>query len=50
MRLALESSSSVLAIQDALQQFGKPGAMLSFMGVPIRQCDALINTEDDVPA
>jgi len=45
MRTALEKSSSVLSIQDAAQQFGKPGSMLSFMGIPIRQCDAILNTE-----
>tara|TARA_R100001443_G_scaffold93942_1_gene100569 strand:+ start:2708 stop:3736 length:1029 start_codon:yes stop_codon:yes gene_type:complete len=45
MRTALEKSTSVLSIQDAAQQFGKPGAMLSFMGIPIRQADALVNTE-----
>lgn len=48
MRLALEKSSSVLSIQDAATQFGKPGAMLSFMGLPIRQCDALVNTEETI--
>ena len=46
MRTALEKSTSVLNIQEAATQFGKPGAMLSFMGIPIRQCDAIVNTEE----
>jgi len=46
MRTALEKSTSVLNIESAATQFGKPGAMLSFMGIPIRQCDAITNTEE----
>jgi hypothetical protein len=45
MRMALEKSSSALGISAGLTQFGQPGAMLSFLGIPIRQCDALLNTE-----
>ena len=46
MRLALESgTNSGLKIQDAAREFGTPSNMLSFMGIPIRQCDALLNTE-----
>ena len=45
MRSALEKSTSALSIHDALTQFGTPSAMLSFMGIPIRQCDAILNTE-----
>lgn len=45
MRTALEKSSSVLRVNDALDQFGRPGRMLSFLGIPIRQCDAILNTE-----
>lgn len=45
MRTALEKSNAALNIQSALDQFGRPGQMLSFLGVPIRQCDAIINTE-----
>jgi hypothetical protein len=44
-RLAMEKSSSVLAINQGLNQFGGPMSWLSFMGVPIRCCDALVNTE-----
>jgi hypothetical protein len=45
MRTALEKSSSALSVQSALDQFGRPSQMLSFLGVPIRQCDAIVNTE-----
>lgn len=45
MRTALEKSNAALSIQAALDQFGRPGQMLSFLGVPIRQCDAILNTE-----
>jgi len=44
-RLALEKSQNVLAINSALNQFGTPSNYLSFMNIPIRRCDALINTE-----
>lgn len=46
MRVALErGASSGLLIQQAAREFGTPGAELSFLGVPIRQCDAILNTE-----
>lgn len=45
MRIALEKSSSALSVQAGLGQFGQPQAMLSFLGIPIRQCDAILNTE-----
>ena len=45
MRTALEKSSSVLNIESALTQFGTNQSMLSFLGVPIRQCDGIVNTE-----
>lgn len=45
MRLGLEKSSAVLAVNPALDQFGKPSNMLTFMGIPIRRCDAILNTE-----
>lgn len=43
--MALSKSQNVLAINDGLSQFGKPHAWLSFLGVPLRKCDQLINTE-----
>lgn len=45
MRTGLEKSNSAVTVQPALTQFGDPYQMLSFMGIPIRQCDAIVNTE-----
>jgi len=49
MRTALEKSNQALSVQSALDQFGRPNMMLTFLGVPIRQCDAILNTEATVP-
>jgi hypothetical protein len=48
MRLGLEKSNAALSVNNAFGQFGTPSAMLSFMGYPIRQCDAILNTETKV--
>lgn len=45
MRTALEKSNAAVTIQQALTQFGTNESMLSFLGIPIRQCDAILNTE-----
>ncbi len=45
---ALEKSSQVLSIQQALSQFGTAQSYLTFMGVPLRKVDALLNTESQV--
>lgn len=45
MRVAMEKSISALSVQQGLDQFGRPSQMLSFLGIPIRQCDAILNTE-----
>tara|TARA_B100001094_G_scaffold81608_1_gene77864 strand:- start:331 stop:1350 length:1020 start_codon:yes stop_codon:yes gene_type:complete len=42
---AMDKSQSVLAIQEGLTQFGSAQSYLSFLGVPLRRVDALINTE-----
>ena len=42
---ALDKSQSVLAIQEGLSQFGSAQSYLSFLGVPLRRVDALLNTE-----
>lgn len=42
---ALNKSSSVLTIEQGLSQFGTPQNWLSFMGVPLRKCDQILNTE-----
>ncbi len=46
--MALNKSSSVLAIERGLSQFGTPQAWMSFMGVPIRRVDQLLNTESTI--
>lgn len=50
MRIAMEKSSGVLRINEAVNQFGSKDGYMSFMGIPIRRCDALVTTEDVVPA
>jgi len=45
---AMDKSQSVLAIQEGLSQFGSAQSYLSFLGVPLRRVDALINTETAV--
>lgn len=45
---ALDKSSSVLTIEKGLSQFGTPHSWLSFLGVPLRKVDALLNTESEV--
>jgi len=46
---AMEKTSSVLAIQPGLRQFGDTiQGGLSVMGVPVRTCDALLETESVV--
>ena len=42
---ALDKSQNVLAIQEGLSQFGTAQSYLSFLGVPLRRVDALLNTE-----
>lgn len=45
MRAAMEKSVNAVTIDPAATQFGKPNMELSFLGIPIRQCDAILNTE-----
>jgi len=42
---ALDKSQYVLKINEGLSQFGTPYSWLSFLGVPLRRVDSLINTE-----
>jgi hypothetical protein len=42
---ALDKSQYVLKINEGLSQFGQPYSWLSFLGVPLRRVDALLNTE-----
>lgn len=50
--IALEKSSSAVKIEDALLQFGGGNTVkvkeLQFLGIPVRICDALLNTESAV--
>lgn len=41
----LNNSSNAVKVQDALNQFGQPIVNMSFLQVPIRICDQLLNTE-----
>ena len=45
---ALGKSNAALAIQDALTQFGTPYKLTTFLGVPLRKVDQLLNTESRV--
>lgn len=42
---ALDKSSAVLKINEGLTQFGQPHSWLTFLGVPLRKVDSLLNTE-----
>lgn len=43
---ALAKSATALAIEPGLNQFGSPvGGNMNFMGIPIRRCDQILNTE-----
>lgn len=42
---ALDKSSAVLNINQGLTQFGQPHSWLTFLGVPLRKVDSLVNTE-----
>ena len=42
---ALDKSQYVLKINEGLGQFGMPYSWLSFMGIPLRRVDSLVNTE-----
>lgn len=45
---AMDKSQYVLKIEQGLTQFGQPNSWLSFLGVPLRRVDALLNTESRV--
>lgn len=45
---AMDKSQYVLKIEQGLTQFGQPNSWLSFLGVPLRRVDALVNTESVV--
>jgi hypothetical protein len=43
--MAMDKSQGVLKIEQGLTQFGTAQSYLSFLGIPIRRVDTLINTE-----
>lgn len=43
--MALDKSQYVLKVNEGLSQFGMPYSWLSFLGVPLRRVDAILNTE-----
>ena len=43
--MAMDKSQGVLSIQQGLSQFGTAQSYLSFLGIPIRRVDTLLNTE-----
>ncbi len=45
---ALGKSSGTLSVTAALSQFGQPTQELRFLGVPIRTCDKILNTESTI--
>ncbi|MDD4913292.1 MAG: hypothetical protein PHP57_13445 [Sideroxydans sp.] len=42
---ALDKSQNVLKINEGLTQYGMPQSWLSFLGIPLRRVDVLLNTE-----
>ncbi|MFN7318372.1 MAG: phage major capsid protein, partial [bacterium] len=47
---AMDRSNGVLNVQQSVSQFGTPHSWLTYLGVPIRCCDAILNTETLVTA
>jgi hypothetical protein len=45
---ALQKSAGAIAIEPALSQFGMPMTSMQFQGIPIRLCDAILNTEAQI--
>jgi len=43
--MALDKSQYVLKVEDGLSQFGTAAKYLSFLGIPLRRVDAILNTE-----
>ncbi len=47
-KMALDKSQGVLSIQEGLSQFGTPMRWLSFLDIPVRCVDQILNTEAEV--
>jgi hypothetical protein len=48
MIIGLDKSQSVVTVQKALTQFGNTIDDITFLGVPVRCVDQLVNSEDPV--
>lgn len=48
--MAMDKSQQVLQINSGLTQFGQAQSYLSFLGIPIRRCDQILNTESQMAA
>lgn len=46
--MAMDKNASVLSIQKAMGEFGTSKSWLDFEGVPLRKCDAILNSETAV--
>jgi hypothetical protein len=46
--MALDKSQAVVKVNEGLSQFGTPYSWLSFLGVPCRRVDSILNTEAQV--
>ena len=44
-RMAMEKSLGVMNIEKGLTEFGTAQSYMSFLGIPIRKCDAITNAE-----
>lgn len=47
-KIALDRSQNVVTVETGVTQFGKPHQWLSFLGIPIRCVDKILNTEAQV--
>lgn len=46
---ALDKSQNAIAVEPAMNQFGNPmSGNMHFMGIPIRRCDQILNTEAQI--
>lgn len=48
MKMGLNKSSNAVAFEPGISQFGQAPRWGTFLGYPIRRCDALLNTESAV--
>ena len=46
--MAMDKTANVLSIEQGLSQFGTPHSWVSYLGVPCRKVDALLNSESRI--